>query len=246
MLVRDPYDDDDDDNESQVANINGKTKAEAMSKASVHPSSVAARVSGKGWEGWPFCAYHERVLTTKVYMRDVTPLPLLALPLLCGGNVVVVVDEEDETGKGGTQAMGGGGKGGGSGGARWCTLVVDGWLRLQVPAAAAPTVIAARKQVGDRLRGLVTIRKEAQETTAGNNNQGGGGDAGGLVAALSALVEMKANAVVVAQPGAHRPNKNAQKRATKRPAVAARKLRRGEAKQESGSIGSIQSTLKDL
>lgn len=198
------------------------------SKASVHPSSVAAQVGGGGWAS-PFVAFHERVLTTKVYMRDVTPLPPLALPLLCGSRVVV----EGGQGEGGAQAGGGGRKGGnrwgGSGNGipgRFCTLVVDGWLRLQVPSNAAPTILAARRQVDGLLRGLVTGAQAAGGGGQGGGKGGGkGGNRGGghggrdgasadegaagkdtavaaagLVAALGELVEMKASAEVVAQP----------------------------------------------
>ena len=57
------------------------------------------------------------------------------------------------------------------------------------------------------------------------------------MAALGALVEIKASAVVVTQPrggGGSKgkgPNNNAKKRAKKRPAVAARQLRRGKVKK---------------
>ncbi len=70
--------------------------------ASVHPSSVRGRLNGSHWPS-PYCCFHEKVRTTKVYVRDATPTPPLAPFLLTGNNL------EGET-----------------------TLVLDGWLKCVV------------------------------------------------------------------------------------------------------------------
>ena len=70
--------------------------------ASVHPSSVRGRLNGSHWPS-PYCCFHEKVRTTKVYVQDATPTPPLAPFLLTGNNL------EGET-----------------------TLVLDGWLKCVV------------------------------------------------------------------------------------------------------------------
>ena len=52
--------------------------------ASVHPSSVRGRLNGSHWPS-PYCCFHEKIRTTKVYVRDATPCPPLA-PFLLTGN----------------------------------------------------------------------------------------------------------------------------------------------------------------
>merc|ERR1712196_353609 len=54
--------------------------------ASVHPSSVRGRLNGSHWPS-PYCCFHEKVRTTKVYVRDATPTPPLA-PFLLTGNIL--------------------------------------------------------------------------------------------------------------------------------------------------------------
>jgi hypothetical protein len=69
LLVRANHDDDgnDDGNTSGGGGSGsggGGDEAQLPSSACVHPSSVAARLTGEGWVS-PFAAFHERVLTTK-------------------------------------------------------------------------------------------------------------------------------------------------------------------------------------
>ncbi|KAL7549983.1 hypothetical protein ACHAWF_013233 [Thalassiosira exigua] len=52
--------------------------------ASVHPASVRGRLDGSHWPS-PYCCFHEKIRTTKVYVRDATPCPPLA-PFLLTGN----------------------------------------------------------------------------------------------------------------------------------------------------------------
>lgn len=75
----------------------------APQAASLHPSSVRGRLNGSHWHS-PYCCFHEKVRTTKVYVRDATPIPPLA-PFLLTGN-----------------ALDGDG----------ATLVLDGWLTCVV------------------------------------------------------------------------------------------------------------------
>ena len=58
----------------------------APQPASVHPSSVNSRVGAEGWSS-PFLVFHERVRTSKVYVRDCSPVPPLALLLFAGGRM---------------------------------------------------------------------------------------------------------------------------------------------------------------
>jgi ATP-dependent RNA helicase DHX57 len=51
--------------------------------ANVHPSSVNSNVAAVEWRA-PFLAFHERVMTTKIYVRDCTPVPPLALMIFAG------------------------------------------------------------------------------------------------------------------------------------------------------------------
>ena len=58
----------------------------APQPASVHPSSVNSRVGAEQWSSL-FLVFHERVRTSKVYVRDCSPVPPLALLLFAGGRM---------------------------------------------------------------------------------------------------------------------------------------------------------------
>ena len=110
LLVRDP---DGDKAEPQVAHV--------------HPSSVAARLGGASWVS-PFAVFHERVRTTKVYVRDCTPVPPLA-PFLLSGNKL-----ELDNG----------------------TLLLDGWLKCGTePRNAADLALHLREKIDARVSGLL-------------------------------------------------------------------------------------------
>ena len=66
----------------------------------------------------------------KVFVRDCTPAPPLALVLFCGGDV-----HEDATDKG--------------------VLTIDKWLRLQVPPLYVPMLLEMRKRLGHVLSRMV-------------------------------------------------------------------------------------------
>jgi hypothetical protein len=190
----------------------------------------------------------------QVYARDVTPLPPLALPLLCGSSVAVEEEEEKNSGapagySGGKGGKGGKGKGcggrggkGGSGGGgeqQYATICLDGWLRLQVSANAAPVVLAARRRVDAVLRSLVTgatgtsgvssssssgqSEREGAGRTAGHGVSVGergataaaaSSSAAGLLGAVGAFEGLRARAEVIAlKPKSNKPSKNAKRRA---------------------------------
>lgn len=83
-------------------------------------------------------------------MRDVTPVPPLALVLLCGGHLTC---EDKNDGRG------------------WATLAVDGWLRLQVPTSAAPVLLDARKRVNALVQSLVATAAAAGASTASGSHR---------------------------------------------------------------------------
>jgi len=85
-----------------------------------------------------------------VYVRDVTPVPPLALVLLCGGHLTC---EDKNDGRG------------------WATLAVDGWLRLQVPTSAAPVLMAARKRVNALVQSLVASAAAAGASTTSSSHR---------------------------------------------------------------------------
>jgi hypothetical protein len=88
-------------------------------EVALHPSCVAGKEKFNGLLSQYF-VYHEMVKTTRVYVRDATPVTPHAL-LLFGGRVLT------------TEASGGGGggkKGSGSGGE--VVLKLDGWLGFKV------------------------------------------------------------------------------------------------------------------
>lgn len=88
----------------------------------VHPSSVNFHVAA--YES-PFVVYHQRVRTTKVYLRDTTMASAYAL-LLFGGDVSI----QHEAG----------------------TIAIDKWLRLRAPARIAVLANELRGQLEQLLR----------------------------------------------------------------------------------------------
>eukprot|EP00873_Tetraselmis_striata_P009250 jgi/Tetstr1/429514/TSEL_019419.t1 len=114
------------------------TSAPAPQLATVHPSSVNSAVAAVEWRT-PFLAFHERVKTTKVYVRDCTPVPPLAL-MIFGGGVVTSSD-----------VGGGGGHYGGE-----AALCMDEWFTLNVmPRRAADIVLEVRRRTDALLAHMV-------------------------------------------------------------------------------------------
>ena len=99
--------------------------------ASLHPSSVRGRLTGDHWHS-PYCCFHEKVRTTKVYIRDATPTPPLA-PFLLTGN-----------------ALGGDGP----------VLVLDGWLTCVVEGGEG-VVRDFRDVVQHRISEMLSGRADA-------------------------------------------------------------------------------------
>ena len=97
------------------------TGGTAPQTANVHPSSVNSRVGAEQWSS-PYLVFHERVRTSKVYLRDCSPVPPLALLLFAGGRLDVCRQQGS-------------------------ALLVDGWLRVGVPARAVPLLLSFRGRV---------------------------------------------------------------------------------------------------
>jgi len=103
----------------------------------IHPSSVAA---WKNKVGPGFVVYHELVKTTQLYMRDVTPVPPLAL-LLFGGALEVESTEDGAArliqGPAGEEVL----------------LTVDkGWVQILAPARLLQALTTVRAQLDALLR----------------------------------------------------------------------------------------------
>jgi len=79
----------------------------------------------------PYIVFHERVQTTKIYIRDCSPVPPLAILLFGGGELVQGADG---------------------------LLSVDDWLSIAVPAEEARLVLSLRKRLDDVLNRMVHRR----------------------------------------------------------------------------------------
>jgi len=102
-------------------------------KVKIHPGSVSfleLTLSS------PYMVFQELVSTTQLYVRDVTPVPPLAL-VLFGGSLA-----SDTTDDGGGDAV----------------LVVDDWIKLSVPASLKPPLLEARRRLDEFLASWVGVR----------------------------------------------------------------------------------------
>ena len=128
----------------------------------MHPSSVNSQLDGGQWRS-AYVAFHERVRTTKVYMRDSTPVPPLAMMLLAGGELT----REHGGGPDGSLAYVTGGDGSDE------IMALDGFYRLHVPSAAAALVVELR----DRIQALVRrlVNSCGSGGGGGEDNRSGGG-----------------------------------------------------------------------
>eukprot|EP00928_Gymnodinium_smaydae_P015059 TRINITY_DN15520_c0_g3_i3.p1 TRINITY_DN15520_c0_g3~~TRINITY_DN15520_c0_g3_i3.p1 ORF type:complete len:1251 (+),score=251.33 TRINITY_DN15520_c0_g3_i3:484-3753(+) len=107
-------------------------------KVKIHPGSVSYQETSLSS---PYMAYQELVKTTMLYARDVTPVPPLALALF-GGPLAA---------------------GGDQGSLAVATLIVDGWIKLSVPADLQAPLLAARRRLDALLANWVGMR-EADDT----------------------------------------------------------------------------------
>ena len=128
--------------------------------ASVHPGSVNGNLDGGAWRSC-YVAFHERVKTTKVYMRDSTPVPPLAMMLLAGGDL----HREHGGGKDGNQLYETGGDGYDE------ILALDGYYRLHVPSAAAELVTKLREKIQGLVRRLIVEVDETRRAGGGRNGR---------------------------------------------------------------------------
>ncbi len=112
--------------------------------ATVHPSSVNSPLDGSQWRSC-YVAFHERVKTTKVYVRDSTPVPPLAMMLLAGGEL----QREHGAGKDGQQLYETGGDGNDD------ILALDDFYRLHVPRGACDLILKLRERIQALVRRLV-------------------------------------------------------------------------------------------
>jgi hypothetical protein len=103
-------------------------------EVALHPSCVAAKVGKFDQLASKFWVFHERIKTTRVFVRDATPISCHAL-LLFGGRALTA------DGRGG---------GGGSGGE--VVLRLDGWLGFKVPRQDFQMVLELRAQLDAVLR----------------------------------------------------------------------------------------------
>eukprot|EP00656_Telonema_subtile_P030709 TRINITY_DN33695_c0_g1_i1.p1 TRINITY_DN33695_c0_g1~~TRINITY_DN33695_c0_g1_i1.p1 ORF type:complete len:686 (+),score=123.78 TRINITY_DN33695_c0_g1_i1:102-2159(+) len=88
----------------------------------IHPSSVLSKVKGCAS---PYLVYHELVRTTKLYVRDATPVSPLAL-VLFGGRLKAGTrpDRSGET-----------------------VLTIDGWVKFTVPVQLQSLLVETRAQI---------------------------------------------------------------------------------------------------
>jgi len=100
-------------------------------RVKMHPGSVSA------WETTltsPYLVYQDLVSSSQLYVRDVTPVPPLALALFSG-----------------TLTAGAGG-----------SITVDGWIKLAVPARLQQPILEMRKRLDDLFHGWVGRRGKGQ------------------------------------------------------------------------------------
>lgn len=118
--------------------------------AVLHPSSVNAKLAGAGWCA-PYVAFHECVRTTKLYVRDASPAPLLPL-LVFGGAQLELAEPKLSLAVSAT--MGG------------VELTIDGWLSVRVqPPRAAANLIELRKRVEARLQSMLMLASRTDSSS---------------------------------------------------------------------------------
>jgi len=155
--------------------------------ASIHPSSVNSKLSGSQWCA-PMVAFHECVRTTKLYVRDASPAPLLPL-LICSGSSLTQEEPEPAMARGWQQRgqeHRGGGKGKGQ--AQSCELTLDGWLSVSVrPPRVVPLIMQMRQRVDALMAELIELHGREQA----GQRVGGGARVDAIVDALVALFSLQ-------------------------------------------------------
>ncbi|KAJ1484991.1 hypothetical protein T484DRAFT_1795167, partial [Baffinella frigidus] len=125
--------------------LNGDEWISPYIEASVHPSSVNSKLNGDEWIS-PYIVFHERVQTTKVYIRDCSPVPPLAILLFGGGELIQGADGllsvDNWLGITGADGL----------------LSVDNWLGITVPPQEAQQICDLRERLGDVLNRMVHRR----------------------------------------------------------------------------------------
>ena len=138
-------------------------------RALVHPSGAGVRLNASGWNS-PLLAFHELVRTSRLYVRDCTPIPPLA-PLLFSGETLEVRDAA-------------GGK----------ELLLDGWLQLEASSAATALVLQARRLVRARWDRMVCEAAAVHAVGGRADRRGWTGRFSGqpLLDAIQPLLEQRA------------------------------------------------------
>lgn len=120
----------------------------------LHPSCVASKAkgihgdranNGKGGLGSNFLVYHERVKTTRVYVRDATPVPPLAM-LLFGGRALSV------SATNGSSNGGNGGNNRRQQQSREVEVMVDDWMPFKLQREQHEMIVGLRQALDRVLR----------------------------------------------------------------------------------------------
>ena len=157
-----------------------------------------------------YAAYHDCCFTTRRYVRGCSPVPPLAPLIFCGGEVRI--EEPPLVRVDGRLVRDAG-----------VIAVLDGWLRLRIPAEAAPLVLQLRARVDELFVGIV-------------ERPGSRGDPDSLSALIGAVVALFEDAIVEPLPLPEKPGqinagtgssktktRNKRKRERKKRANASRK-----------------------
>ena len=139
--------------ESLKFHIREQDSGEVVAVA-IHPSSVNSREARFESQ---YLVFHEKIKTTRIYIRDCTPVSPFAL-ILFGGAL------------GAERGAAAGGKGGKGAASRDATqlLTVDGWIKFGVPAGAVKLIMEVRAELDAVLRRKVE-RPDADLSEAGRH-----------------------------------------------------------------------------
>ena len=108
-----------------------------------------AKLTRADW-GAPYVAFHECVRTTKLYVRDASPAPLLPLVIFGGAELKLA---EPTLSLSVAATMGG------------VELTVDGWLSVRVqPPRAAASILELRKRFEARLQSMLMLASRAESS----------------------------------------------------------------------------------